>query len=82
MQQFLTNGGLSKMLWIILTFILALGAIVIFFMQINGGQTPNPLVVSILSGILGHAFTVGGTILNAPHIGDPTTPGGSSVTTQ
>lgn len=75
MAQFLSNGGLSKMLWIILTFLLSLGAVIIFFLEIQAGQAPNPLVVSILSGVLGHAFTVGGNILNAhADAGESTTP--------
>ena len=62
MQQFLSNGGLSKMLWIILTFVVGLGAVIVAGIEIVGGRTPDPYVASILTGILAHVFTVGGSV--------------------
>lgn len=62
MQQFLSNGGLSKMLWIILLFMLGLGSILMLFLEIAQGQSPNPFVLSIVSGVAAHGFTIGGSV--------------------
>lgn len=62
MQQFLSNGGLSKMLWIILCFITALGALVMAGFEIIRGEPINQYVAYVLVGILSHAFTIGGSV--------------------
>lgn len=62
MKEFLTNGGLSKLLWIVLTFITGLGAIVIAGIEILSGQGINPYIVNIITGIIAHAFTIGGSV--------------------
>ena len=50
------------MLWIILCFTAGLGAIIIAGIEIINGQTVSPYVASVLSGIIAHAFTIGGSI--------------------
>lgn len=80
MQQFLSNGGLSKMLWIILMFTAGLGSLVMLFIEIANNQPPNAYVLSIISGVLTHGATVGGHILGksapeAPHAPAITTTG-------
>lgn len=62
MAKFLSNGGLSKMLWIILCFMVGLGSLIVFMVEVIQGQTINPYVASILSGIIAHAFTIGGSV--------------------
>lgn len=75
MQQFLSNGGLSKMLWIILIFILGLSAIVLWTYEIWNGQAINPAVSSIITGLLVHIATVGGHILGVGNSDHATSPG-------
>lgn len=62
MQQFLSNGGLSKMLWIILTFIVGLSSVVVAGIEIVNGKSIDPYIASILAGIIAHVFTVGGSV--------------------
>ena len=62
MQQFLSNGGLSKLLWIVLMFLLGLGGVGMLFWEIATAQTPNAYVLSIVSGVAAHGFTIGGSV--------------------
>lgn len=77
MQQFLSNGGLSKMLWILLMFLLSLGSIVILFTEIWNNQPINPIIMNILIGVLTHGATIGGHILSdqaTQHVTGPLPP--------
>jgi hypothetical protein len=62
MQQFLSNGGLSKMLWIILVFLLGLASIIMLFIEIINNQPVNPYILSMVAGVAAHGFTIGGSI--------------------
>lgn len=68
MISFLSNGGFSKMLWIILTFLVALGALIVVIQEIVTGQTPNGWAISILASVLSHAFTIGGSVNTSTQI--------------
>lgn len=50
------------MLWIILTFIVGLGAVIIAGVEILNGQPLNTFIASILLAVLSHAFTIGGSV--------------------
>lgn len=73
MQQFLSNGGLSKMCWILLTFITGLGAVILAGIEIGQGQGINQYVGAILAAILSHAFTIGGSVNAATQLASHTT---------
>lgn len=68
MQAFLSNGGLSKMLWIILTFLLGLGSVIILFYEIVSNQPINPIVFGIIGSISAHLFTIGGSLNTASQL--------------
>lgn len=60
LYQFLSNGGLSKTLSILLTFLLGIGSGTLLFVQALNGQQPNDIAVGILLSVLGvSSSTVG-----------------------
>lgn len=60
--SFLSNGGISKFLWIITVFILTLGCMGIAGYEILHNQPINSIVENILAGIFGHVLTLGGAV--------------------
>lgn len=62
MQKFLSNGGLSKMLWIILVFIVGCVSVAVLAVEILKGETPNPFLMNIVTGIIVHVSTIGGSV--------------------
>ena len=57
------------MLWIILCFITALGAIIIAGVEIFRGEPINTYIGYIIAAILSHAFTIGGSVNTSTQLG-------------
>ncbi len=85
MVAFLTNGGLTKMLTIILTFLLGLGAGIVLFVEVLNGSPINNYVLSIVMAVVGSGVSITGVhvgqSLNTPMVWPNTTSTTTSTTT-
>lgn len=60
--KFLSNGGVSKFLWIFAMFSLTMGCMFIAGWEILHDQPVNILIQNILAGIFAHVLTLGGAV--------------------
>lgn len=61
------------MLWIILTFLMGLGAIIIAGIEVANNQPVNPIVYGIITSVAAHAFTIGGSVNTSSQLEKNTT---------
>lgn len=59
---FLSNGGVSKFLWIVTVFLLTIGCMFVAGWELLHNQPVNVLVENVLAGIFGHVMTLGGAV--------------------
>lgn len=62
LMQFLSNGGLSKMAYIILVNLITIGAMVIVAIQVLNNEPVNQTMLYLLLIGVGHGATIGGAI--------------------
>lgn len=62
-MQWLSNGGFSKFAWIMMQFILIVGASIVIGIEIINNEPVNQNLWLIVYGVLVHSATVGGGII-------------------